>query len=999
MKRRDFIRTSALGAAFLQFNYMYGIEPRLEKYKGGKYCLMPEGKLPVIDDVDVIVAGSTMGSIAASIEAKRNGASVFMVGYLPYMGEDVCGNFKHFFDEKTGYHSLLNKVFPGQNESTPFHAKKTLEHELIDNKINFLYSSYVTDVLFDEMMQPAGVIIANRNGRQIVLGKVIIDATHNASVGQLAGIKLSGGDAEKEHTFQFITVGNSTSPNARLNLRVLPISPSRGNQKFNTNEYTFKYKVKDWSFESLSDIEQRIRTKVWDPDQLDSADRLFYIPPFKIAGKTPYKHGELNLGNFSVDACQPKNRKGIYILGACADVPRTTAEEILTPYNSILVGEILGKSAAKEAQSVSRSGKVDIKPVKGVDNLRGVVGQVSEIMRPGLGGKSVAIGGTSLPVVGEYEIVVMGGGTAGANAGISASRHGAKTLVLEYLHALGGTQTSGMIGRYWDGYREGFTKEIDQGVKQMAPFGHPRQKTPSGMEWNFDWKIEWYRKEIRNAGGDIWFGVLGCGAFVDNGKVKGVVIATPDGMGVVLSKIVIDSSGSADIAIAAGAGYNYTDEKTFSIQGSGLPPINLGDHYNNTDWTFTDDNDVFDITRLQISGKAKFDNFYDIGKLSQTRERKRVIGDYEVSVLDVYNKRRYPDTISFHESSFDTHSYTIDPFFTIKPPAERNKIYDTDLPLRSLLPKGLDNILVTGLGASAHRDAMPIIRMQPCLQNQGYSVGYLSCFAIKENTSIREVDIKKIQKYLVEKNILPERVLTDKDNFPYPDEAFQDALTKIHDNFKGLEVLMTDVEKSKPLLKKALSSTNVESEKVNYAHILCMVGDNTGIQHVIDAVDSYEAWDEGWNFTGMGQFGRCMSKLDSLIMALGETGNQVALPTVIKKAELLTPNHYFSHFRAIALAFEGLKSNKAVPVLSKLLDMEGISGHHVTTYEKARQAVNGNRNDVIFRNNVLREIHIARALYRCGDNETGQGKEIMENYANDLHGHYFRHAHLVLLKG
>ena len=110
----------------------------------------------------------------------------------------------------------------------------------------------------------------------------------------------------------------------------------------------------------------------------------------------------------------------------------------------------------------------------------------------------------------------------------------------------------GRIGIYWDGYREGFTKEIDKGVKEMAPCDHPRQ-LHGDDRFPFDWKTEWYRREIRKAGGRIWFGVFGAGAYTEDGKVKGVLVATPEGLGVVLADIVIDSTGSGDIAIAAGS--------------------------------------------------------------------------------------------------------------------------------------------------------------------------------------------------------------------------------------------------------------------------------------------------------------------------------------------------------------------------------------------------------------------------------------------------------------
>src|SRR5690606_2618830 len=183
-------------------------------------------------------------------------------------------------------------------------------------------------------------------------------------------------------------------------------------------------------------------------------------------------------------------------------------------------------------------------------------------------------------------------------------------------------------------------------------------------EWVFDWKTEYFRREIRDSGGEVWFGVLGIGAYIDEGVVKGVVVATPAGKGVILGHTVIDSTGSADIAIAAGAAYEYTDGLSVAFQGAGMPFKNPNDHYNNTDWTFTSDTDMIDVWRTFIIAKDKFADQYDLGKIPQTRERRRMIGDYTVSVLDIYNKRTYPDTFSIHQSSFDTHGYTEDPFFS-----------------------------------------------------------------------------------------------------------------------------------------------------------------------------------------------------------------------------------------------------------------------------------------------------------------------------------------------
>jgi flavin-dependent dehydrogenase len=958
-----------------------------------KYCSMSERELPVINEVDLIIAGATVGGISAALKAASMGAKVFVIGYMPYMGEDICGTYKYLFEHHKGNHPLLGKLFPEGVDRTPFNVKKVLENELIDNNVDFLYSCYVTEVLFDDQSELAGVIITNRSGQQIIRGKVVVDATQGAYVARLAGARFQEEKVRQTQQFQFITVGNTTATQGEK--RELPISPKRDGNEFAANEYTFNYPLEDWTYPSICNIEQKIRGKVWDPDQVDAADNLFYIPPFKIEGLKSYTDHQLNMDSLPIEAFVSRNIKQMYVLGSCADISPTVTQDILRPINLIPLGEKLGEAAVSVAKRINLSTRTLFKK-KEISTLTGTLHIESTSIRSAAADKSLQLDKTFFPVIGEYEVVVVGGGTVGANAGIIAARNGSKTLVVEYLHGLGGIETMGRIGVYWDGYRDGFTKEIDKGVSEMAPADHSRQKTKDGHS-NFDWKTEWYRRELREAGGDIWFGVLGCGAFVDEGTVKGVLIATPQGMCVVLARIIIDSTGSGDIAIAAGGKYQYTNEDVFAVQGAGLPYINLGDHYNNTDWTFIDDSDVYDITRLYVAGKAKYDNIYDIGKLPQTRERRRIVGDHMISVLDVINHRRYPDTISFHKSSFDTHGYTIDPYFTISPPLKRHVIYDADVPLASLLPQGLDNIIVTGLGASAHRDAMPVIRMQPCLQNQGYSVGYLSALAVRDNCSVRQVDIKKVQTHLVEKGVLPERVLTDKDNFPFSEDELRAAVLKLHQEFDGLQILLTNPKKAEELLLKAYSEADQDSEKVVYAQVLCMLGNGVGIQFIIDCVRSYPNWDEGWNYTGMGQFGPCMSKLDSLIIALGESKQQEALPVILEKAKMLSTDDEFSHFRAVSLACEAIGSQSAIQVLSKLLDMEGVTGHQVTSLKQARNASVPSTTDVTIRNEVLREIHLARALYRCGDDKQ-KGAQILKNYSNDLHGHYHRHALSIINK-
>jgi hypothetical protein len=185
MKRRNFIKTTALGAAGLTITRLYGMEPRIDRFTNGKYIMQPASEIPVIAEVDVLIAGATLGGISAAITVSGSGMSAFMVGYLPYCGEDICGTYKYLFDRPAfagighiyvaldplngNAGNLAGKLFEGGRTVSPMHIKTVLEKELIDHGIDFLYCSYISDVLFGDDDQPAGVIINNRTGRQAVL--------------------------------------------------------------------------------------------------------------------------------------------------------------------------------------------------------------------------------------------------------------------------------------------------------------------------------------------------------------------------------------------------------------------------------------------------------------------------------------------------------------------------------------------------------------------------------------------------------------------------------------------------------------------------------------------------------------------------------------------------------------------------------------------------------------------------------------------------------------
>jgi len=868
---------------------------------------------------------------------------------------------------------------------TPMQVKRVLDDALLNAGVQFLYGCYPTELLVDHKGNVAGIVMANRSGRQAVVARVIIDATPHATVAQMAGARMDP-FSPGTRTFKRIVVGGRPADLPRVPIRQLPTPIyDREGRIHQAIEYTLDLPMRDGSFASYALAEQIARDMTWSREQVDSSETLFEVPTGWIKGKAFQCCDWPGADKVDLDVFRPERTKGVYILSGCADVTRRAVEKMLRPLEMMQVGERIGATAAAESRKTGRPDSVKVATRSGKPVTSGDVRDDPAWMRVHPGAASVRSGENMLPVLGRYDVVVVGGGTGGAPAGIAAARQGAKTLVVEYLHGLGGVGTLGLIGQYYHGYREGFTKEIDQGVAELSGEGHR-------AAWNSQVKIEWYRRELRKAGADIWYGVLGCGAFVEGNQVKGVVVATPQGRGVILARAVVDSTGSATIAAAAGAECIYTAGEHIAVQGTGLPHWEPGARYTNTDYAFIDDLDVIDAWQSFLAARKKFADRYDLGQLIDTRERRQVVGDFFMTPMDVYLDRTYPDSVVRASSNFDSHGFTIHPMFLLRPPdRETLPCY---VPYRCLLPKGIEGVLVTGLGVSAHRDVMPVIRMQPDVQNQGYAAGVAAATAARTGQTLREIDVHRLQEHLVRKGNLPAEVLKQKDSFPLPKARIEQAVRSVVKDFNDIEVIFTQIDTALPLLREAYKAAESREDKLTYAHILGILGDPIGAATLAEAVASRE-WDKGWKYTGMGQYGMSMSVVDSLIVALGRTRKAIGLEPILAKVAQLGPEHELSHHRAVALALETLGDRTGAKPLADLLAKPNMAGHAWIDINAATRNIPPSEVDTSTRECSLRELILARALYRCGDHN-GLGEKILKQYAQDLRGHYARHALAIL---
>ena len=932
-------------------------------------------EIPVIASVDIVVIGGTVAGVAAAESAAGEGARVMLVAPRTYLGEDICATLRLGLKEGRVLETDLEKrLFPEGQTVTPGHVKSTLAAIVIDAGVQTMFASYVTDVVRNGGGWPCGVVVANRAGRQAIAAKIIVDATDHAWVCRRAGCASApwpGGSVQFEQGVLQLH-GNDRSGRRRHD----------GGGKYRHRVDELDIDVPDLSFASLDEARQVARDKTFADDLLRMSESLFFVPPTHVVCSKSQREFEdgssLDIGHF-----QPAREDRLYVLGGWADIPRRKAAELLRPAAMTGIAIEVGRAAAARAKTSAEPAHPHV-PGDGVAAT--VQGDVMEILtgaRPTDAGlPTVPADARTLPVLQEVDVLVIGGGTAGAAAGIAAARRGARTLVVEYQEGLGGIGTVGMIGKPYHGRSVGFANEV--------PY-------PDFTEH----KIEWYRKELGKAGGMMWFGVLGAGAFVEGHTVKGAVVCTPDRRGVVLAKVVIDATGNGDVAICAGADYMYgTVEKgDIALQGTGLPERKAASSYVNSDYLLVDETDMVDVSRALVSVHTQVvkTKKYDFGTLIQNRERRRVVGDYVMCYVDQIAGRTFPDSVVFSGSDYDSHGYPSSPFFFLFPHDEvsRKKNHPAPggtcyTPYRCLLPRGLEGILVAGLGISMDRDITAMVRMQRDIASQGYVVGTAAAMAAEAGTTPRNVNVRELQRHLVDIGALPEEVLTHKDSFPLPALEVQRAIvefgkaTNPRQGGRPLAVILTHRETALPLLRHAYRRAGGQP-KLLFAQVLAVFGDKSVVPTLVDELNKIEEWDARILQGRMADHAHLPTPIDSIILALGYAGDRSATPAIVRMVELLNQKGgVLSHYRSVALALERLGNPAAAKPLADLLRMPNMRGYALT----GAPAI-GNRSASI------REICLARALYRCGDHE-GLGNEILQEYKHDIRGLFARHAAAVL---
>lgn len=415
-------------------------------------------------------------------------------------------------------------------------------------------------------------------------------------------------------------------------------------------------------------------------------------------------------------------------------------------------------------------------------------------------------------VAAQANVVVVGGGPAGLSAALAAARNGAQTILLERYNHLGGLASGGMVlvlDDMWDSHLQEISVRGNcmTMIERMAAMGLARfprvnewgddpaayrrwgrwgtfdfhsQQTPHPICFAAAFDPDAYKRValemVQEAGVSLrlhsWFSQT----LVEDGKVKGVICETKSGSEAILADVVIDTTGDLDVAASAGAphiGGSYITTTVFRLGGVDTEAAERFEReepeaYAELDrqikrvlggswglwWLKTplpgvvwcncphmagiDGLKVEDLTRAEIQGRKhihavvefvrekmpgfKHCHVIDVAPQTGVRQTRLLDGEHVMSKEEVTQRVRFDDSIA------------------------RGRDYY--MPYRALLPKQIDNLLVAGRHYSATSQAQKISREIPPCMAMGEAAGVAAALALNAGVSVRDVDVRTVQKTL-----------------------------------------------------------------------------------------------------------------------------------------------------------------------------------------------------------------------------------------------------------
>lgn len=418
------------------------------------------------------------------------------------------------------------------------------------------------------------------------------------------------------------------------------------------------------------------------------------------------------------------------------------------------------------------------------------------------------------PVI-ETDVLVCGGGCAGTAAALSASRKGAKTLLIERAPFAGGIITC--VGLpFFDGIANikdnrivvrGIALELLAKTGVCAPDATHVEKHNPTIPNTFEFKVLLDRALAEQRERlTVLFNSFACDAITAGGRITEVLVANKQGLVKVRPQVVVDCTGDADVAAWSGA----PTEQSAEVQPLTLH-FRIGHVVKNKDlakncraalvqaqergelphfygpgimFKYAADEiyihgirvpanptDAADLTRAEMQGRADalamfatwkrevsgFEDAYFIEAYPWigVRESRRLIGQHVLAEDDLMKRRRFDDAIATGCWYLDLHpnKTTLGSANDFQPEKVQPEPYD--IPYRSLLPQKVANLLVAGRCHSATRGAHASTRVTATAMAMGEAAGLAAALAVAARKAPQEIEGAAVRQELRKQNAGP----------------------------------------------------------------------------------------------------------------------------------------------------------------------------------------------------------------------------------------------------
>ncbi len=402
-----------------------------------------------------------------------------------------------------------------------------------------------------------------------------------------------------------------------------------------------------------------------------------------------------------------------------------------------------------------------------------------------------------VPVTADVDVLVCGGGFAGVAAAACAARSGARVLLVERYGFLGGLVTGGLVITT-PPLDNGINREIAQRLRDKqvyAPLHKPGAEMIDLKMHALDPEVLKYElvQLLREQNVRLLLHTLIVGSLVEQGVVKGILVENKAGRQAIVAKMVVDATGDADVAAFAHAPFRVVRKPItmmFNMAGVEVEQVlaQVGDWSNLrkvVTQAIAQGELAFELgTTLEWgtpgvhaecllhpgeinvwSGNLRGRDALDPEQLTEaeliTREHvMRLVGFLRAHVrgfegswiectaplLGVRATRQILGGISPTMQEVRTTRFgdTV-----AKPYAEES----IRLPYGSLLPQGVDNLLVAGRCISADEEAMGQLRLIPVCSATGQAAGTAAALALRAGVTPGKLDVSVVQKALATQGV------------------------------------------------------------------------------------------------------------------------------------------------------------------------------------------------------------------------------------------------------